>query len=194
MAPDNGPLLAPGCLTIASLLRHHGYATGMIGKWHLGWEWAGPQPSRMNEVRNGNKDLQWDYTQPIRSGPTARGFDYYFGVDLPNMPPFTFIENETVIGPFLDTARARRRPAPVLSRYACCRRGREIMPRWRNRSLAPPVAQVSRTAWPVNLPKLWKRPDFPCQSAKISRRMTTTAISPAIHTAGLMPPPEGCAG
>lgn len=91
------PLIAAGRPTLASFLSDNGYQTSAIGKWHLGWEWAGEQPSRMTEVRNGQRELTWDYTQPIEQGPTARGFDYYFGVDLPNMPPFTFIENDRVV-------------------------------------------------------------------------------------------------
>ena len=96
LAAYEPPLIAADRSTLPGLLKQHGYHTAMFGKWHLGWEWAGPQPSRMNEERNGNKKLTWDYTKPIRNGPTARGFDYYFGVDLPNMPPFTFIENDRV--------------------------------------------------------------------------------------------------
>lgn len=91
------PLIAADRPTLPGFLRDHGYETAAVGKWHLGWEWAGEQPSRMTEIRNGQKTLTWDYTQPIREGPTARGFDYYFGVDLPNMPPFTFIENDRVV-------------------------------------------------------------------------------------------------
>ena len=90
------PLIAAGQPTLSGFLKQNGYYTTIIGKWHLGWEWPGPQPSRMTAVRNGQKTLEWDYTKPIRSGPRERGFDYYFGVDLPNMPPFTFIENDRV--------------------------------------------------------------------------------------------------
>src|SRR5215831_18506418 len=34
--PDNGRPLAPSERTIASLLKPAGYATGLVGKWHLG--------------------------------------------------------------------------------------------------------------------------------------------------------------
>ena len=90
------PLIAPDRLTLAGLLRETGYHTACIGKWHLGWEWPGPQPSRMEEVRNGLKTANWDFSQPILGGPTSRGFDQFFGVDLPNLPPFTFIEQDRV--------------------------------------------------------------------------------------------------
>ena len=33
-----------------------------------------------------------DWTKPVTGGPTDHGFDYYFGVDLPNMPPYAWIE------------------------------------------------------------------------------------------------------
>ncbi|QDT43933.1 Arylsulfatase [Gimesia alba] len=90
------PLIAEERLTLPGLLKKQGYQTACIGKWHLGWNWPGPQTSQMMEKKNGQWKLEWDFTKPINGGPTERGFDYYFGVDLPNLPPFTFIENNHV--------------------------------------------------------------------------------------------------
>ena len=97
LAAYEPPLIDATRHTLPEFLRRSGYHAACIGKWHLGWEWPGPQPSRMLEIRNGQKSFEWDFTQPINGGPNQRGFDYYFGVDLPNYPPFTFIENDRVV-------------------------------------------------------------------------------------------------
>lgn len=91
------PLIAADRLTLPGFLSENGYATACIGKWHLGWNWQGPQPNTMDERANIHRTKRWDYTKPVLNGPTTRGFDYYFGTDLPNMPPFTFIENDRVV-------------------------------------------------------------------------------------------------
>ena len=72
------PLIAPGRLTVAKLLKQHGYATACIGKWHLGMG-----------VSRAHLDA------PIDKGPTARGFDHFFGISASaDMPPYAFIEND----------------------------------------------------------------------------------------------------
>ncbi len=81
------PLIAENQLTVAKLLKAQGYSTACIGKWHLGWGW--PKPDK-----NGNRD----FSKPIPNGPTSRGFDYYFGTDVPNYPPYCFLENDHTIG------------------------------------------------------------------------------------------------
>jgi arylsulfatase A len=91
------PLINVERLTLPQFLRDHGYETACLGKWHLGWDWVGPQKPQMHPIqRNFQKKLKWDFTRPIGGGPTERGFDYYFGVVLPNMPPFCWIENNRV--------------------------------------------------------------------------------------------------
>jgi arylsulfatase A len=39
-----------------------------------------------------------DFTRPIADGPTTRGFDTYFGTDVPNYPPYCFLENNRTLG------------------------------------------------------------------------------------------------
>jgi arylsulfatase A len=90
------PLIRPERTTLPEFLREHGYATACFGKWHLGWNWPGDQPSQRLEARNVLKDAVWDFAKPIPGGPTEHGFDYYFGTHVPNFPPFTFIENDHV--------------------------------------------------------------------------------------------------
>ena len=41
------PLIDENRLTLPAFLKQRGYHTACIGKWHLGWNWPGPQPSRM---------------------------------------------------------------------------------------------------------------------------------------------------
>ena len=79
------PLIEPGRMTIASMLRGCDYLTGCVGKWHLGLGWVGDNPQKG----------QVDYAKPLTDGPTTRGFDYFFGVSASlDMPPYVFIEND----------------------------------------------------------------------------------------------------
>ena len=87
IGPFSPPLIAVKQLTVPTMLREQGYATACIGKWHLGWGW--PKPG------DGGKR---DFTQAIPDGPTTRGFDSYFGTDVPNYPPYCFIENDRTLG------------------------------------------------------------------------------------------------
>ncbi|MBM3855957.1 MAG: arylsulfatase, partial [Verrucomicrobia bacterium] len=102
------PLIAPDRLTIASLAQQRGYRTAAIGKWHLGWDWPIP-PAQAALFRSVSKAAAaaseahraaWRevFAQMIPGGPTTRGFDLYFGTDVPNWPPYCFIENSRTLG------------------------------------------------------------------------------------------------
>jgi arylsulfatase A-like enzyme len=105
--PWDAPLIKPDRLTLPAMLKQHGYRTTCIGKWHLGWNWATIDGSRINDtlplgklerpVRAAHGE-KIDFTKPIRDGPTTRGFDSYFGVALPNFPPYCFIRNDRTVG------------------------------------------------------------------------------------------------
>lgn len=105
------PLIKPDRVTIASLAKEQGYATACIGKWHLGWNWPIAETQKQffkTTGYNGKKDLEatdqhraaWKqaFSKPISGGPTAVGFDEYFGTDVPNWPPYCFIENDRTVG------------------------------------------------------------------------------------------------
>ncbi len=56
------------------------------------------------------------FAKPIADGPTTRGFDSYFGTDVPNWPPFCFIENDRTMGiptEFLPALQLRDNQASV---------------------------------------------------------------------------------
>lgn len=116
LGPWGSPLIARERLTVATLLKEHGYATACIGKWHLGWSWPTKDgaPAKSGTDRLSNVD----FTKPVAEGPTTRGFDYFFGPDLPNYPPYCFIENDRTVGiPSLpDSGRADgfNRPGPMV--------------------------------------------------------------------------------
>ncbi len=87
LKPYDPPLIEADRLTLPGLLKQHGYHTACVGKWHLGWDWQLP--------KNGGEP---DFTKPIAGGPTTRGFDHYFGTDVPNYPPYCYIENDRTLG------------------------------------------------------------------------------------------------
>lgn len=60
-------LIEDGRTTLASLLRDQGYATAMVGKWHLGMEFPGTFGNR-------------DWSQPVTDMPLDKGFDYFWGI------------------------------------------------------------------------------------------------------------------
>ena len=110
------PLIKPDQLTVPGMLKQHGYHTACIGKWHLGMGWDfdpdvenfRPRPIYDPEAMEADPDLEatpehkklWQecFSKPTTGGPTTRGFDYYFGVDIPNWPPYCFIENDHTVG------------------------------------------------------------------------------------------------
>jgi arylsulfatase A len=86
-------LIAAKRPTVASFLRSQGYTTGIVGKWHLNFEYLDP--------KTGKRYSRADHKTPpigamIPDGPLHRGFDYYHGFHhARNME--AVIENDRVI-------------------------------------------------------------------------------------------------
>jgi len=105
------PLIEPERLTVASLLKQHGYETACIGKWHLGLHWQVKpganidfyEPLPWDEDQNltaTGRDKFIDFTKPVKGGPNELGFDYAFYTSGCStvQPPYCFIENDRTVG------------------------------------------------------------------------------------------------
>ncbi|MGJ8650123.1 MAG: sulfatase family protein [Opitutaceae bacterium] len=69
-------------LTLGKLFKDKGYATAVVGKWHLGF---------------GTGKTNWN--KPLRPGPLELGFDYYFGIPKVNSGfPYVYVENDRIVG------------------------------------------------------------------------------------------------
>jgi arylsulfatase A len=81
IAPPNGPaIIQPGTETLPSILKRAGYATAVIGKWHLGLGDTAP-----------------DWNGELKPGPLEIGFDYCFLLPTTNdRVPQTYVENHRV--------------------------------------------------------------------------------------------------
>jgi arylsulfatase A-like enzyme len=76
-------IIEPGRLTVPALLQQAGYATGVVGKWHLG---LGPRSPT-------------DYNGEIKPGPLEVGFDYAWLLPATgDRTPCVWIENRRVVG------------------------------------------------------------------------------------------------
>jgi arylsulfatase A len=109
------PLIAADRLTIGKLAQQQGYKTACIGKWHLGWDWpitaeqmahfrglggkSGGGGTIVTEATDAHRATWADvFSKSIAGGPITRGFDEYFGTDVPNWPPYCFIQNDRTLG------------------------------------------------------------------------------------------------
>ena len=78
---DAKSLIEPGQTTIASVLKAAGYATGLVGKWHLGL---------------GDGSINWN--EAIRPGPCEVGFDdaFYFAATADRVPTVYLHDSQVV--------------------------------------------------------------------------------------------------
>lgn len=97
-------LIEEGRETIPSLLKKKGYRTAAVGKWHLGMDWQtqnGYSLPATYRDKSVDADLMMegiDFTAPVKNGPNAVGFDYFYGMPASlDQPPFIHMENDRAI-------------------------------------------------------------------------------------------------
>jgi arylsulfatase A-like enzyme len=79
---DAALIIEPGSITLPSMLKRAGYATGVVGKWHLGL---------------GAGSIDWN--GEIKPGPREIGFDYSFLIPATgDRTPCVYLENQRVVG------------------------------------------------------------------------------------------------
>jgi len=145
------PLIAPDRLTIGGLAKVQGYQTACVGKWHLGSDWPidadqkkhfagfGGQAGGGGKVAtepNPEHVAAWKkvFEQRIPGGPTTRGFDEYFGTDVPNWPPYCFIEHDRTVG-----VPSTLLPAALLVKNQASIQG-PALPEWKLDAILPAIA------------------------------------------------------
>ncbi|MEQ9289622.1 MAG: arylsulfatase [Cyclobacteriaceae bacterium] len=102
LKPYEEALISEETLTLPEMLKQNGYKTAMIGKWHLGLNYHLKKPGLNQHGSTKNKfakAMSIDWTKPIGGGPVDHGFDWYWGENVINYGPFTFIENRHVVTP-----------------------------------------------------------------------------------------------
>lgn len=101
-------LIAKEQLTVAELLKSNGYTTGVVGKWHLGLDWAIRQGMQqvLDTLTTHRSPLghitemdpsYLDFNKKPANGPLVHGFDYSFILPASlDMPPYCYLENDSL--------------------------------------------------------------------------------------------------
>ncbi len=121
--------------TLASVLKSAGYATAIIGKWHLGF---------------GRGRTDWN--KPLMPGPLELGFDSYFGMPTVNSgPPAVYVENHGVVGldstdPFVPGQASVTQRWPEKGGYTSIGGARNAFERYREEEVGTTFAEKA-VAW-----------------------------------------------
>jgi len=95
------PLIEPDRPTVASFLKTRGYRCGVVGKWHLG----------LNFARSADGQ-GLDFGKAVTGGPNQRGFDFSYIIPASlDFPPYVYIHDGRVTSPETVEQPAQKFPA-----------------------------------------------------------------------------------
>lgn len=152
-------------LTLPAMLRQQGYSTACIGKWHLGWDWEAIRVGERHTAQEVPRPDDFDWLRPVPGGPLSHGFDYYFGDDVPNFPPYAWIENDRLLtvptdmyapDPAPEEGNHEGRPGPMTPGWKLD----AVMPRLTERAVSW-IADQKDAARPFFLYFPWTSPHAP---------------------------------
>jgi arylsulfatase A-like enzyme len=93
LMPNDPMLIKPGTLTLPSILKEAGYATAVVGKWHLG---LGDRPWPDPSSPPGRAGVNWN--GEIKPGPLEIGFDRSFILPTTNdRVPCVYVDDHRVL-------------------------------------------------------------------------------------------------
>ncbi len=93
---DFGKTMDLGVATLPENLRDNGYATAMVGKWHLSALPQEPRGERRIRWMNHQLELDQPFVEP-ESLPTRRGFERFYGIAwgvVDHFDPFSLLDGE----------------------------------------------------------------------------------------------------
>lgn len=112
--PGGPSFIKPGEMTIAQMLQHKGYRTGVFGKWHVGLTWRDQAGKRLGGGFKNSLLIDYAKSTPLIDGPNALGFhESFITPNCPTTDPlYLYIENGMVPVPASQRHNRKNLPNP----------------------------------------------------------------------------------